>query len=236
MTTELISPDSEEFGALFRGFAHSARIEYATWRHTYHRSGGAGGKQISIVDLEAQANRIRGFQPAMVIGLLQTPAYTRELLSLPGSPLAYAESAAALDEVVAHRRTTPDRTRRGRAIRQLLRPPARRSRHGLGRGSSDPPGRRRTSRPPTQHQMTLTRRHEPSTMMDAPALRDPVAQMTVIESDTCPMIARLNDDPEVLHMVVTPETDPAKIAAFASRIGPGELLVTFPTALLPELT
>ncbi|MGH3915354.1 MAG: helix-turn-helix domain-containing protein [Pseudonocardiaceae bacterium] len=80
-----------------------ARIEYATWRHTYRRSGGAGGKQISIARLEAQATRIRGFQPAMVIGLLQTPAYARELLTLPGSPLAYAESDVVLDDVVAQR-------------------------------------------------------------------------------------------------------------------------------------
>ncbi len=57
-----------------------------------------------------------------------------------------------------------------------------------------------------------------------------------IEGDTCPMIARLDDDPEMLHMVVTPETDPAKIAAFASRIGPGELLAQFPARLIPEVT
>ena len=69
-----------------------ARIEYATWRDTYRRSGGPGGKQTSIAQLEAQATRIRGYQPAMIIGLLQTPAYAREMLSLPGSPLADAES------------------------------------------------------------------------------------------------------------------------------------------------
>ncbi|MGH3766180.1 MAG: hypothetical protein ACRDS0_29560 [Pseudonocardiaceae bacterium] len=40
---------------------------------------------------------------------------------------------------------------------------------------------------------------------------------------------------EVLHMVVTPETDPAKIAAFASRIGPGEFLARFPARLIPEV-
>jgi hypothetical protein len=57
-----------------------------------------------------------------------------------------------------------------------------------------------------------------------------------IEGDTCPMIARLNDDPALLHVVVTVEADPTKIAAFASRIGPGELLATLPAALLPELT
>lgn len=57
-----------------------------------------------------------------------------------------------------------------------------------------------------------------------------------VEGDTCPIIARVDDDSELLHMVVTPETDPAKIAAFASRLGPGELLATLPAALLPELT
>ncbi|HEU0087478.1 MAG TPA: hypothetical protein VFQ77_07485 [Pseudonocardiaceae bacterium] len=57
-----------------------------------------------------------------------------------------------------------------------------------------------------------------------------------VEGDTCPMVARLNHDPELLHLVVKPETDPAKIAAFAARIGPGELLVTIPAALLPEVT
>ncbi len=80
-----------------------ARIEYATWRDTYRRSGGPGGKQASIAQLEAQAKRIRGFQPAMVIGLLQTPAYAREMLALPGSPLTYAGSGADIDAVVAER-------------------------------------------------------------------------------------------------------------------------------------
>lgn len=80
-----------------------ARIEYVTWRDTYRRVGGAGGKQTSIARLEAQAQRIRGFQPAMVIGLLQTPAYAREMLALPGSPLTYAESVVDIDGMVAAR-------------------------------------------------------------------------------------------------------------------------------------
>jgi hypothetical protein len=57
-----------------------------------------------------------------------------------------------------------------------------------------------------------------------------------IEGDTCPLIARLDDDLEMLHMIVTPETDPDKIAAFASRMGPGELLARFPVRLIPEVT
>ncbi|MGH3870476.1 MAG: helix-turn-helix domain-containing protein [Pseudonocardiaceae bacterium] len=80
-----------------------ARIEYATWRDTYRRSGGPGGKQTSIAQLEAQAHRIRGFQPAMVIGLLQTPGYAREMLALPGSPLIHTGHGADIDAVVAER-------------------------------------------------------------------------------------------------------------------------------------
>ncbi len=57
-----------------------------------------------------------------------------------------------------------------------------------------------------------------------------------IEGDTCPIIARVDDDTGLLHMIVKPETDPVKIAAFASRIGPGEVLATFPAGLLPEVT
>ena len=45
-----------------------------------------------------------------------------------------------------------------------------------------------------------------------------------IEGDTCPVIARLDGEPELLHLVAAPETDPARIAAFADRIGPGESL------------
>ncbi|MGH3601252.1 MAG: DUF5753 domain-containing protein, partial [Pseudonocardiaceae bacterium] len=80
-----------------------ARVEYATWRETYHRAGGPSGKQISIAQLEAQATHLRSFQPAMVIGLLQTPAYAREMLTLPGSPLTNAGSGADIDTVVAER-------------------------------------------------------------------------------------------------------------------------------------
>lgn len=81
----------------------SARVEYATWRETYRRAGGPGDKQTSIARLEAQATRLRGYQPAMVIGLLQTPAYAREMLSLSGSPLADIDSPADIDAVVAER-------------------------------------------------------------------------------------------------------------------------------------
>ncbi len=75
-----------------------ARIEYATWRDTFRRLGGAGGKQTSIAELEKRATSIKGYQPRMILGLLQTPAYMRELLTLPGSPVAEEDLDAMLTE------------------------------------------------------------------------------------------------------------------------------------------
>lgn len=80
-----------------------ARVEYATWRSVYRRAGGAGGKQADIGHLEAAATRIAGYQPALILGLLQTPAYARELLSQPCGPLAYAASEADIDALIAER-------------------------------------------------------------------------------------------------------------------------------------
>ena len=80
-----------------------ARVEYATWRDAYRRAGGAGGKQADIAQLEAEATRIAGFQLAVIHGLLQTPAYARELLSLPCGPLSYAASESDIDSMIAER-------------------------------------------------------------------------------------------------------------------------------------
>lgn len=80
-----------------------ARVEYATWRDAYRRAGGPGGKQADIAQLEKEATSIAGFQPAVVPGLLQTPAYTRELLTLPCGPLAYAASEGDIDAMIAER-------------------------------------------------------------------------------------------------------------------------------------
>ncbi len=82
-----------------------ARIEYATWRDAYRRSGGAGGKQADIAQLEAAATHIAGFQLAVIHGLLQTPApaYARELLTLPCGPLSYAASESDIDSLIAER-------------------------------------------------------------------------------------------------------------------------------------
>lgn len=56
-----------------------------------------------------------------------------------------------------------------------------------------------------------------------------------VEGDTCPMIGRVDSDPAWLRMVVVAETDPEVMKAFASHIGPGEILAKFPAAQLPEV-
>ena len=80
-----------------------ARVEYATWRTAYRRAGGAGGKQADIAQRERGATRIAGYQPAVVPGLLQTPAYARELLALPCGPLAYTASETEIDAMITER-------------------------------------------------------------------------------------------------------------------------------------
>lgn len=80
-----------------------ARVEYSTWKDAYRKAGGAGAKQAGIAQLEREATRIAGFQPAVIPGLLQTPAYARELLTLPSGPLAYAASEGDIDAMVAER-------------------------------------------------------------------------------------------------------------------------------------
>lgn len=57
-----------------------------------------------------------------------------------------------------------------------------------------------------------------------------------IEGDTCPMIARVDNDPDWLHMVVVAETDPKTLAAFAPHMGLGEILGRFPAKQLPEVS
>lgn len=81
----------------------AVRVEYATWRDTFRRSSPAD-KQTGIAALEAQATRIGKYQPAMILGLVQTAAYARELLRLPGGPMdSGGASEAAVEAQIAER-------------------------------------------------------------------------------------------------------------------------------------
>jgi hypothetical protein len=56
-----------------------------------------------------------------------------------------------------------------------------------------------------------------------------------IEGDTCPLIGRVDVYPDELLIVARQVTDPAVLAQFASRMGPGEILGAVPVTLLPEV-
>ncbi|WP_216214675.1 helix-turn-helix domain-containing protein [Amycolatopsis aidingensis] len=69
-----------------------ARVESVSFRHAYREVGGAGAQQRSYRDRDQQASRIATFQPSMVPGLLQTPAYARDVIFLPASPVRLGHS------------------------------------------------------------------------------------------------------------------------------------------------
>jgi hypothetical protein len=79
-----------------------ARVEYVNVRDV-QRGGGLANRQASLATLESQARRIAEYQPALVPGLVQTAAYARELLALPGGPLSHGASEADVDALVAER-------------------------------------------------------------------------------------------------------------------------------------
>lgn len=58
---------------------------------------------------------------------------------------------------------------------------------------------------------------------------------TCDDGRTCPGVHRVGDRPEVYYVVVTAVTDPEELAAFASRIGPGELLGTMPCRVIDDV-
>lgn len=79
-----------------------ASVEYVTFREMF-RAGSPADKQTSIAVLEAQATRLGKYQPAMMLGLVQTPAYARELLALHGGPLTAGASEAEVEALIAAR-------------------------------------------------------------------------------------------------------------------------------------
>jgi hypothetical protein len=76
----------------------AARLDYRVWRDAWRTPGGIAAAQDEIADLDTRATRLVEYQPAMVPGLAQTPAYAREVLSVAGPP---AVAAPQIDERIA---------------------------------------------------------------------------------------------------------------------------------------
>src|SRR3954454_5967263 len=64
--------------------AKQAQTVSSLWEHT--RPGGLARQQQQVADDEATATAIHAFQPALVIGLLQTADYMRHVFRLLGTP------------------------------------------------------------------------------------------------------------------------------------------------------
>lgn len=80
----------------------AARVEYVNDRHL-GRSGGLERNQARIRELEAGAARLACWQPALMPGLVQTSAYTRELLIRPNSPTMALATDVEVEGLVGER-------------------------------------------------------------------------------------------------------------------------------------
>lgn len=83
----------------------AARIEYATWHDIAARSseGGLAGRQAEYAAEESEATRLAEYQPGMIPGIVQTAAYAREVLMLPGGPLSAGASVADVEALIGQR-------------------------------------------------------------------------------------------------------------------------------------
>lgn len=83
----------------------AACVEYTEYTPTADllARGALARRQARIEAMEAAATRIGEYQPAFLPGLVQTPAYTRALLELPGGARSKGASDAELDRIVTAR-------------------------------------------------------------------------------------------------------------------------------------
>lgn len=113
---------SEEQTEALISMLSAARVDYTTTTTDLIRRGTLAVRQADIGAREAAATRIGEYQPAMLPGLVQIPAYSRALLELPGSARSQGVPNAELDRILT-----------ARAQRQeLLREPGRRWQFVIG--------------------------------------------------------------------------------------------------------
>lgn len=77
--------------------------EYEAFRDSYEAEGGADRVQDAYGSADRSATTLISFHPTIVHGLLQTAAYARALLSLPGGPADHGADADQIDRMVAAR-------------------------------------------------------------------------------------------------------------------------------------
>jgi transcriptional regulator with XRE-family HTH domain len=78
-----------------------ARLDYRAWGDAWRTPGGIAATQDDITELDARATRIWEYQPGMVPGLVQTPAYAREVLMVAGGPRVLGAHDDQIEERIA---------------------------------------------------------------------------------------------------------------------------------------
>lgn len=79
----------------------AARVQYRTFKDAWARTGGIAAVQEDIIEIDRRSRKICEYQPAMVPGLVQTPAYAHEVLSVPAGPRLLGATAEEIGEKVA---------------------------------------------------------------------------------------------------------------------------------------
>ncbi|MGH3536852.1 MAG: helix-turn-helix domain-containing protein [Pseudonocardiaceae bacterium] len=80
----------------------AARVEHRAWGQDY-AAGTIAASQAQIGELEAEAAVIREYQPSMIPSILQTVAYAREMLSVPGGPVLVGATPEAIAALIVAR-------------------------------------------------------------------------------------------------------------------------------------
>lgn len=93
---------SPEVRAELGNLLTQARVQHTSWAEVY-RSGGIADWQADIATLEASARSLCGYQPSMVFGLLQTVAYAKEVLTIPGGPVLTGATPEDIEALIAER-------------------------------------------------------------------------------------------------------------------------------------
>jgi transcriptional regulator with XRE-family HTH domain len=108
-----------------------ARLAYLTFEDRWRTPGAIAADQREIAEEERRCSVIREYQPALLPGLVQTPAYAKEMLSSAGGVALLGAGDSEIDALVRERLErqqllyTP-----GKQIRLLIGEPALRTRFG----------------------------------------------------------------------------------------------------------
>lgn len=79
----------------------TARVQYRAFRDAWAQSGGIAAVLDEVTEIDRRSRKICEYQPAMVPGLVQTPGYAREVLTVPAGPRLLGATPEQIEEKLA---------------------------------------------------------------------------------------------------------------------------------------